>query len=470
MNRKKHTDSASCPVDDHREKHSGADGKDDLRSHKTPASVSSAVSEPVFELIIIGGGAAGLYAGAASPAAKKTAWGKASRLIIESKEETGKKLLITGAGQCNLTHSGSIRDFPAHYHEAGKKIRPVLYAHSNEKVRDFFHEIGVPTLEREDGKIFPQSLSARQVRDALVSKCRDNGYRILCDTACTGLYSLALQTSGARFRVISGRRTFLAENVLVTTGGASVPQTGSDGSFFSVLADFNIGQNPLSPALTPVYVQQYPFSELSGISFPDAEAAVCDKSGQRKAHRRGPILLTHDSFSGPCIIDSSRYIRTGDILKINYLPVISPEKLAALLTEEASRSRANLSAVLTKTLKENGLPLPQRFIDLQLQRAGADPSRRAAETGKKVWRTIASLFTEDTYSVSGKGGFSGAMATRGGVLLTDIHMKTMESVRYPGLFFAGEVLDVDADTGGYNLQFAFSSAALAVKSIFSSPK
>ena len=246
----------------------------------------------------------------------------------------------------------------------------------------------------------------------------------------------------------------------------NVPQTGSDGGFLSVLADLNIGQNPLSPALTPVYVQQYPFSELSGISFLRAAAAVFDKKGQRKAHRIGPVLLTHDSFSGPCIIDISRSIHAGDLLKINYLSAISAERFASLLTENSSRAKSNVAAVLLKTLRENELSLPQRFIDLQLRRAGIDLSKRAAETGKKTWKTIALLFTEDPYSISGKGGFSAAMATRGGVPLADVRMKTMESVRYPGLFFAGEVLDVDADTGGYNLQFAFSSAACAAENIF----
>ena len=126
----------------------------------------------------------------------------------------------------------------------------------------------------------------------------------------------------------------------MTTGGASVPQTGSDGSFFSVLSGLDIGQNPLTPALTPVYVQQYPFSELSGISFTDAAVTVCDKNGAKKVRRSGPILLTHDAFSGPCMIDSSRFIHTGDILKINYFSDISAEKLTSILTEKASRSKA----------------------------------------------------------------------------------------------------------------------------------
>lgn len=449
----------------------------------------------VYRLIVIGGGAAGLYAGAAAgllcPAFPK----KHRGLILERKPEPGKKLMITGSGQCNITHSGSIKNFSAHYHEAGKKIRTLLYAHSNEQVVSTFASMGLRTFVREDGKIFPESLSAREVRDILRRHCEKNGFSIQTDLMCTGLIPLGsaeekdssslssrskpapIAVSGvaggsgsaaaARWKVICGRREYLAENVLVAAGGASVPETGSDGSFLRVLTELNFPISPVAPALVPVFIQRYPFRELSGISFADASLSVFGRGGRKKEERRGSLLLTHDALSGPCIIDSSRQIETGDRLKINWISASSTEALLRALTETAEKSKASVSLHAARVLREAGTPLPQRFLDLQLLRCGLDPAQRAAQTGRKKWLSFLRILTEDIFSVSGKGGFASAMATRGGVCLDAVDLKTMESKQHPGLWFAGEILDVDGDTGGYNLQFAFSSAACAVKNIYS---
>ena len=413
--------------------------------------------ENIYKLIIIGGGAAGLYAGAVSRP------GKGNGLILERMAETGKKLLLTGSGQCNLTHAGQIRDFIPQYYEAGKKIRSVLYAHSNDKTVRTLRDLGIPSFEREDGKIFPESLSARQVRDTLQERCRSNGYRILCGTSCTGITPAG---RGARFLVTAGKQTFAAENVLVTTGGASVPSTGSDGTFLDILKSAGIPADPLRPALTPVFVQDYPFTELSGISFESCSIALCSRDGREKAKRTGPLLFTHRGFSGPAVLDMSRFAQTGDTMRISYLPGIPQDRLAAEFTRRASVSPSENMKLVSDALGKEGHSLPHRFLQLQLLRAGTAPAANAAETGKKAWRTVAGILTSDTYSVSGTGGFAGSMATRGGVSLSAVRMKTMESEQYPGLYFAGEVLNVDGATGGYNLQFAFSSAACAVSAIF----
>ena len=187
----------------------------------------------------------------------------------------------------------------------------------------------------------------------------------------------------------------------------------------------------------------------------------------KKTDRRGPLLLTHEAFSGPCIIDSSRYVETGDRLEINWIGSNSTDILLHRLHKKAEKSKSFAVSHMAETLKESGFIVPQRFLDLQFQRCGADPARKASQTGSKIWALILRILTEDTFSVSGKGGFSSSMVTKGGISLDAVNLRTMESRQYPGLFFAGEVLDVDGDTGGYNLQFAFSSSACAVKNIFS---
>ena len=200
---------------------------------------------------------------------------------------------------------------------------------------------------------------------------------------------------------------------------------------------------------------------------PTLLSAYSAAGAEKKEERRGSLLLTHDALSGPCIIDSSRQIETGDRLKINWISASSTEALLRALTETAEKSKASVSLHAARVLREAGTPLPQRFLDLQLLRCGLDPAQRAAQTGRKKWLSFLRILTEDIFSVSGKGGFASAMATRGGVCLDAVDLKTMESKQHPGLWFAGEILDVDGDTGGYNLQFAFSSAACAVKNIYS---
>lgn len=381
-----------------------------------------------YERVIIGAGAAGLYFAAACPGERG--------LILEKGSVPGKKLLLSGSGQCNLTHGGSIKEFIRHYGENGKRIRTALYQASNLHLKGFFEDRGMELTERPDGKVFPASMKAADVLDLLLRQSRKNGWKMKADCPVT---ELSLQEDG-RF-LINGR--FTARQIIIACGGCSLPATGSDGSIFPLLEHMEIEVIPPRPALVPVTVQKYPYSSLSGISFQDVNVRIGE-------HRLiGDLLLTHNSFSGPAVLNLSRYARPGVSLTIGYVPE------AALYPQGDKRQCISF---LSETFQ-----LPRRFAETLLQRADIAPEKKAAALSKKEKNRLSRLLTSDTFSISGTSSFNAAMATCGGVCLDEVNLKTFESKRYPGLYMIGETLDIDGDTGGYNLQFAFSSALLAAK-------
>lgn len=419
----------------------------------------------IYDLIIIGAGAAGLYAGASLPY-------KINGLILEKSSSPGKKLLLSGAGQCNLTHGGSIKDFISHYGTNGNKVRTILYRCNNQSVIDFFTGCGISLFEREDEKIFPKSLRATDILDCLTEQCKKNGLELRCSSAVNKIiYRAESEDTGGIYTVVSGSSHLQAKKIIIATGGCSYPVTGSDGSIFPVLEKLDLLLNPQKPALTPVFVEEYPYGDLSGISFQNASVSLFT-DGKRLAEKCGPLLFTHNSFSGPGILNLSRYVTPGMQLSICYCPDRSEE---VLLKELFSALSSSSKQFLTETYEyfkrtpgkeQIDFEIPKRFLEALCRRVGIDPTGKAAAIGKNQLRSIVRLILQDKFVISKTGGFNTAMVTAGGISLDEINTKTMESKRYPGMYFAGEVLDIDGDTGGYNLQFAFSSGWLAANSAF----
>ena len=413
----------------------------------------------IYSLIILGAGAAGLYAGASLPSSKDV-------LILEKGSRAGRKLLLTGNGQCNLTHSGNIKEFIAHYGQNGGRIRTALYHHSNRSVIDYFESIGIKTLEREDGKVFPASLDSREVVDALVKKCSQNGVTIHYSSPV-----VALEKSGDYFTVVCPDRRYQCRKVLVATGGCSYPSTGSDGGVFPLLENLGVALIERRPALVPVFVNEYPYASCAGISFRTAKLSILKKAAflDTKAkiyETRGSLLLTHHGFSGPLLLDNSRYLSAGDRIRINYFPEMAEDHLADEFKKAAAKSKKQLITLLADFFRESGsgsaAELPRRFLETICFCCRVDPAMKAAQTKRHDLENLVKSILRDEFTVERLGPMKTAMVTAGGVDLDGVDLKTMESKRVPGLYFAGEVLDVDGDTGGYNLQFAFSSAYIAV--------
>ena len=444
-----------------------------------------------YETIVIGGGAAGLFFGAAAPAGRDI-------LILEKTKQTGTKLLMSGSGQCNLTHGGSIKEFLLCYGAKGTKIRTCLYRHSNRELCRFMENLGAALWEREDGKIFPRSMDAREVRSALLEACARNGVTIRTQAEVTAIRALpassqpgstelaqpetthVLPQFGARFALTLADGTQLScGNLLIAAGGASYPATGSDGRLLAVLSEappagLGLPIVPPRPAVVPLYIENYPFAELAGISFHDIglkiypnipatfdvpAADMFAKKNKKAAKPQtavGDLLLTHKNLSGPVILNHSRDIFAGSRLEINFIFPYTVEDMISRIKKNFPGSRKMISAYIGEEYH-----LPKRFVSKILEQENLTDKPLSSVTGAEI-RLLGKAFAAWTCTVSGTGGYREAMATAGGISLETVNLSAMECRDYPGLFFAGEVLDMDGDTGGYNLQFAYASARTAL--------
>ena len=397
-------------------------------------------SDTEYNCIIVGAGAAGLFYAAADET-------EGRKLIIEKTSCPGQKLLMSGNGMCNITHDGSIKNFIVHYGGKGAKIRTCLYKHNNLELTQFMEHAGVPLKERPDGKIFPASMKAADVLDALLAKADRNDFAFLYDCAVTGIDAGSKGNHIVCISLSDGRK-LQTQKLVIATGGASYPATGSDGSFMDVLKrDLNIAVTALKPALAPVFVEHYPYSELSGISFDDVTVSCGGHT------ERGPILLTHKGFSGPAMLHISQYVKPGEQLTINYLPDRSIAEVYRTIRDDQPANSKGIANYLA-----GKFGLPKAFAE----KLFSVPSRKLSSIGHKELENIVHLMMDRKHTVSGTGGFKEAMVTAGGVSLDEMNLKNMSLIKYPCIYVIGEALDINGDTGGYNLQFAYSSARAAI--------
>lgn len=402
--------------------------------------------EDVLDLIVVGAGPAGLFCGMNSS-------GRGERvLIIEKKRSPGNKLLVSGSGRCNLTHDGEIKSFFGHYGDHGRFLRPALLSFSNLDLVSFFEERGLSMTRQEGGKIFPETQRSRDVLDVLVDECRAKKVDIECGKAVT-----SISKSGDEFVVAAGDETRRSLLLVIATGGRSYPATGSTGDGYDFAKAFGHSIAEVGPALAPVRIRDYPFSKLSGISIPDAEVSIF--RGRKVKEHRGDVLFTHEGLSGPGILDISRYIRPEDVLRVSFVRARKEDLERWLLDRSKEDGARNLRSVLPN------LGIPARLAARTLAIARIPQDLKCSQLTRGTRICLADCLSGFPMVVEGIGSFDSAMVTKGGVNLEEVNSKTMESKLVPGLYFAGEVLDVDGDTGGYNLQAAFSMGFMAARSI-----
>lgn len=403
------------------------------------------MSDGEYDCIIIGAGPAGLFCAANLASA--------AVLVLEKMILPGRKLLLAGSGQCNITHAGDVKSFTSRYGDHGAFLRPALMAFPQEMTREFFASRKVPLAEKESGKIFPASLLADDILDALLAACDEAGVEIACRTPVT-----SVRFEEGRFHVKTGYGEVAAKTLVIATGGRSYPQTGSSGDGYGFSEMLGHAVVKPEPSLTPVYAATHHLAELSGISISDAVVTLW-RDARKILTRSGDLLITRFGYSGPVILDASRWMRTGDLLKIAFTP-LAPGELD-------QRIRDACTAAGTKQIQNllSGTDCPERLVRCLVATADIPEGTNGAQLSSVMRSRLVKNLTEYPVVIDHPGDFRVAMATAGGVALDQVNKKTCESKILPGLFFVGEVLDIDGDTGGYNLQACFSTAFLAAQGV-----
>jgi predicted Rossmann fold flavoprotein len=401
-----------------------------------------------FDAIVIGAGPAGMFT------AELISGGGLETLLLERNDTAGKKLLLSGQGQCNLTHAGRIEDFFCHYPEKERFVKHSLYAFDNNRLLEFFRVAGITFLTDDNGKIFPSSRKAEEISKCLVNNCRISGVKIEYNAFVSRLDHL----KDGIYKVSSQKKDFISRNLLIATGGLSYPATGSTGDGYNFAR--SLGHNIVTPrpALSSFIIDKYTFHNCAGISFKNIMVRLIPKKN-RPVTMSGDMLLTHKGLSGPVILHLSRYASDGDELRINFTQEQNKEKYKADFLNVCSVERSLSVRTLFKRF------LPERIADTVLAEAGVSTSALLSQLNKKNLLDLCTLLCDFPMRIKSAGNFDEAMVTSGGVDCREIEPRSMESKLHKGLYFIGEVLDVDGESGGYNLQFAFSSAYAAAQNI-----
>lgn len=401
-----------------------------------------------YDVIVIGAGPAGLFS-ALSINNKKI-------LILEKNSKPGKKLLISGAGQCNFTNYCSLDEFFNKFGNKGSFLKPALYNFSNKDSIKFFEMLGVDCEVREDNKVFPKSYKANDILNALIDKCIQNKVEIKYNSI---INDIEYDIDKELFRIKTSDVLYVCDYLIIATGGKSYPQTGSTGDGYIFAQKLGHNVVALSPALTPVYVEDYKFKDLSGISLKQISISLW-RHNKKINSFKGDMLFTHKNISGPVIINNSRYIEVGDVLRLNFTDFSNAEDFKQFF-EQRILSSGNLNV---KTVIRE-LNIPKRLIDIILNLSDIDQNKICSELNKNSRKKLIEFLSSFPLRVTELGDFNVAMVTKGGVSTKEINPKSMESKIIKNLYFIGEVIDIDGDTGGFNIQAAFSMGKLAGQNI-----
>ena len=402
------------------------------------------------KILVVGGGAAGMMA--AVTAARN---GKKVRLI-EKNEKLGKKLFITGKGRCNITNAADIEELFSAVVSNPKFLYSSFYSMTNDQVIDFFEELGVKTKVERGGRVFPESDHSSDVIRALEQEMKRLGVEIRLRAEAEEILAEDGRVTGVR---LSSGKELHADAVIIATGGISYPSTGSTGDGYRFARECGHKVADLSPALVPMEVKEWYARELMGLSLRNVEIRITD--GKKKLYEEfGEMLFTHYGVTGPVILSASsivgKKLREHPLtLHIDLKPALTEEQLdKRMLWEfEANHNRQFKNAVDSL--------FPSKLKPVIVELSGIQEDKKVNEVTKEERLHFVRLIKDFSMTLTGMRGYNEAIITKGGVSVKEIDPGTMESKLVNGLYFAGEVLDLDAVTGGYNLQIAWSTGYLA---------
>lgn len=402
------------------------------------------------KVIVIGGGPAGMMAAYAA-----SCQGHAVT-VLEQNEKLGKKLFITGKGRCNITNAGDMDNLFANVMSNRKFLYSAFYTFDNEQVLSFFENQGLRTKVERGNRVFPLSDHSSDVIAALSRALKSQNVDIRLHTK---VQSLLIRDEAACGVVLSDGKTVEADDVIVATGGISYPSTGSTGDGYRMAEESGHALVECTPSLVPFETKEDWIKDLQGLSLRNVTVSIYH--GKKKLFEDfGEMLFTHFGVSGPLVLSASGMIKPVQFkqelcMYIDLKPALDAEQLDKRILRE-------FDAAMNKQFKNViGSLMPAKMIPVVIRLSGIDPDKKVNEVSREERQHLVQLLKRLPLTINGLRGWNEAIITKGGVSVKDINPSTMESKKVSHLFFCGEVLDLDALTGGYNLQIAWSTGYLA---------
>ncbi len=387
-----------------------------------------------YDTIIIGGGPSGMMAAIAS-----SFYGRQT-LLLDKNKKLGKKLAMTGGGRCNVTNNGTLEDILAGIPHGGKFLYSTFAQFDNHDIIQFFQDNGTKLKEEDHGRMFPVTDRSQTIIATLQAKMTELGVTIATQSEVIS----TTKTVDGHFLIKTADKSFTCRKLIVTTGGKSYPSTGSTGYGHEIARHFNLKVTPLKPAESPL-TTDFPHKQLQGISLREIVIHI------GKHEIKHDLLFTHFGLSGPAALRVSTFVQPGDVITIDFLPEISTDELTRAIHDLRDKSIKNV----LKTL------LQERVAEFLITDAGIKLETKAKQLSEKQLKLLSEKIKELPIKVTGTMSLAKSFVTAGGVDLAEIKPKTLMSKTIDNLYFAGEVLDINAHTGGFNITYALATGWVA---------
>lgn len=409
-----------------------------------------------YDVIVVGAGVAGLIA------AGRAAELGANVLVIEKMHRPGIKLLLSGKGRCNITNSDDINEFMKNVHPNGRFLKHALYNFFSKDILDLLHNYGVETVVERGGRVFPVSNKSVDILNALLSNAKKYGAEFRYDCKVNKLLFNQDTVTGVEIIETGQKKQITAKKIIICTGGKSYPATGSTGDGYILAKSVGHTIELPFPALVPIVTKGNLAGQLQGLALKNVKVSVW-VNGKKQAEAFGEMLFTHFGLSGPIILTLSRFI-VKELINNNKIYISIDLKPALDVVKLDKRLLRDLNDYGKKQIDNIfKLWLPAKLISVFIKECGINPTKEGHQITGQERNKIKSLMKDFKFEVTGHRPFKEAIITAGGINTKEIEPKTMQSKLAKNLYFAGEVIDVDANTGGYNLQIAYSTGWLAAE-------